>query len=174
MAEMNHLEGRKLICSLLPTLTGHLPQFWPQDLQFLTVAMLDLTSTRTGWERWLILPPHQVRGQSQQPISCHRQEYIAHWSETWESAEEKHAFFRCWAELTYPIHAPTQPHVAHWVKRVADNNSMWTLQMLRGTWEQIRKLTLLLYQHLSTLIKPSLRSIRILLNFVWPRLNLLD
>lgn len=99
MAEMNQLERRKFISSLLSTLTGQLPQLWPQDSHFLTVARLGQSSTRKGWERWPILPLHQVTGKSQQPLSCHRQEYVAHWSETWECAKEKYAFFRCWAEL---------------------------------------------------------------------------
>lgn len=123
MAEMNQLEGRKLISSILPTLTGQLSQFWHR-VYGSRQARLVLTPTNRLGE--VADPPTTSSYRTKPTVSILPQAGVCCPEWDLECAEEKCAFLRCWADPPFLfMHQPS--HMWHIIPRVTDN-SMWTIQ----------------------------------------------
>lgn len=147
---MNQLEGRKLVRSLLPTLTGQLSQFWLQDL---TVPLSGQTGPNLHKNRLgEAADPPTALCRRRKPTANILPQTGVYCTLGWDLGMcwGKTCFLLVLSRATIPIHRCHMWHISH------SHISMWTIQIPRATQEQTHKLTLLLYQHLSTLIKPSL------------------
>lgn len=152
MAEMNQLEWRKLNSSLLPTITGQLPQFQPQTCSSCKKELLPPEEAgRCGWFSDCIRSWDKAHSQ-----------YLATSKTMLSTGVRSGNVLRknmISSDVLQNYHSSPllrhqASHMWHMRSVTHTHNSIQATQAPRTIWAQIHRLTLLFQQHLSSLINP--------------------